>query len=1128
MTTAAHAETEWSVRLLGGVRVTDHAGRPVDLGPAKCQQLLAALALAPREALSVGRLVDLVWGADPPRTAQKTLQTYVGRLRKALGPAAISRAGAAYRLEIDPAAIDTWRFRRAIAEGDRAAALAEWTGAPLAGLAAEGLGPSIKGLVDEWLGAVEADLDVAVERDPAAATGRLTELVAAHPFREGLWALLMTALYRTGRQAEALDAYRRARATLVDELGVEPGPRLREVAQLILEHDDRLDPTSAHRGRAHRPPPTGTVTFGVAEVADPAALWRDHSGVAADVLTAFDALVTERAAENDGFVFTRAADSVGVSFARAADAAAWADAVHSQRLPHRRAHDVRVGLHTGDADERGGAYYGPTVDFVSRLASVGHPGQTVVSSATAALLVERDRRVLGSYAIDGVGGEHELQQLGAGTFPPLRLARAGSADPPRTHGPLIGRGDLLAVIDERLRSDRLVTLVGPGGIGKTRLALEMARRDPRTAAGAVHFVELADVAVPDDVPRALADALGVTESGGRSVLDAAGDALRARSALVVLDNCEHVIDGAGIVAEMLVQRCPAVTVLATSREGLGVPAERVVVVGPLDADVHGVELFVERARAADQAFDPGSHSDAIVHICRRLDGIPLALELAAARVRSLGPDAILERLDSSFRLLSGGRRRTVERHRTLQATIEWSYQLLSGDQRLLFARLAVFAGSFDLRAVERVAPGDELGTDEVAVVLGDLVDRSMVTVEPGSTGRRFRLLEPVRHFALDKLDGTGAGDDLRHRHAAHVRAEVDRIGALLAGPDEIDAAAELTELWPNVRSAFEWAADRADVGMATDLVRPILSQSIMRQGLGELRDWTERIIQIAGPDSDDVVADGLLWTALHFAMTQDRAHYDRMIDRHGEPDRTYARLARLVVDQDHGGLVDVVPEAVAEARRRGDPLLARMFDVFVTGNLISAGRLDDAEAHALAVLDVAATTAPPTLVNWLQYLLSSTYAIRGDTERAEALYDRVVNMSLPPRTNSPNATLAARRAFRAGDHLGAFSILRSHLDELLAVDNVGGSGIVGLEYVTMMVAIGRLEEAGHVLGFFESSGILEFEAAGFGVLVTEPAELIERDPSAAAHRRRAALLDLEPREIMRHMGAVLDSLIADA
>ena len=244
------------IRLLGGVRASDDSGVAVDVGPAKCQAVLAALALRPGAVVPVSRIVDMVWGEEPPRTAEKTLQSYVTRLRKGLGADSIVREGAAYRLAVDPAAVDVARFQRLLDAGDVEAALAEWSGRPMAGLDAAGLGPAVDGLVEQWIGAVEAGLAYHVDVDPARAIGPLTELVANHPFRESLSALLMTALYRVGRQADALAVYRATREQLVEELGVEPGPQLRELELQILAHDEVLDrarPPRGIRGRGNLP-----------------------------------------------------------------------------------------------------------------------------------------------------------------------------------------------------------------------------------------------------------------------------------------------------------------------------------------------------------------------------------------------------------------------------------------------------------------------------------------------------------------------------------------------------------------------------------------------------------------------------------------------------------------------------------------------------------------------------------------------------------------------------------------------------------------------------------------------------------------------------------------------------------
>ncbi|MEL6890462.1 MAG: BTAD domain-containing putative transcriptional regulator, partial [Actinomycetota bacterium] len=433
------------ISLLGGVDVEVN-GRSIGPLPRKCQELLAALALDPSSSIPVGRLVALLWGDDPPRTAEKTLQTYVARLRRELGPHTISRTGAAYRLDTDAHAIDTWRFRDALRRGDVPTALDEWGGVPLAGVESSGLRSLLDALVEEWLDAVESHLQVLVDDDPGGAVGPLTELVADHPFREGLWALLMLALYRTERQAEALEAYRRARTTLVEELGVEPGQRLRDLERWILDHDDRLGQTPRPlRRRAGRSAPAGTVTFGFVEVADVARLWVDHRDSAADVLSAVSQAVASAAELRGGTVFVSGTEVIGIVFARAGDATDWAIACRRAVAAvdaGGTSVGARIGLHSGDADERDGTYYGPSVTLAQRLAAIGSPGQ-IVSTHVTALLSGAEARSLGTFSVEGIPGEHDLFQIGDGRHRPLHTSNDGLASLPPAVNPLIGREGLV-------------------------------------------------------------------------------------------------------------------------------------------------------------------------------------------------------------------------------------------------------------------------------------------------------------------------------------------------------------------------------------------------------------------------------------------------------------------------------------------------------------------------------------------------------------------------------------------------------------------------------------------------------------------------------------------------------------
>ncbi|WP_218041615.1 BTAD domain-containing putative transcriptional regulator [Acrocarpospora macrocephala] len=905
----------------------------MDVGPAKCQTVLAVLALSAGSVVPVPRLVELVWGDDPPRTAEKTVQSYVVRLRKALGPDSIVRTGAGYRLAVAADAVDVARFRRRLDAGDVQAALAEWTGTPLAGLDAQALTPMVDGLVEQWLGAVEADLEHRAGTDAQAAIGPLTELTACHPLREGLWALLMTALYRVGRQADALAAYQKARSQLVEQLGIEPGPRLHDLESLILGHDERL---------GHRIFPPG----------------------------------------------------------------------------------------------------------------------------------------------DGAGNL------------PVRLGR------------LIGRDEDLGVIAGALAESPVVTLVGPGGIGKTRLALAAAQ----LADEAAWLVELADIASPGDVPRLVADTLEVEESSGRTLTQSIVAALRSRPALLVLDNCEHVIDGAAELAHAIAEHCPGVRVLATSRESLGIGGEQLIEVAPLDPAGPGAELFNERARAVSLTFDPHAHRDDVEEICRRLDGVPLAIELAAARTRSLAPPDLVARLGAPLRLLTGGRRTSAERHRTLRATIDWSYDLLTRPQQVLFQRLSIFAGPFDLAAAGSVAADGELDLDDL---LRDLVDKSMLVVESGPFGRRFRLLESIRELAAEHLSEEGHSGLIAERHARWCRDSVAHIHRLLVGPAEIEGVARLGQLWPNLRAAFDRACAIGDRELADALVRPIAAEVNLRKQ-SEISDWAERILAITPADDEEQVVYWLAWAAYRSMQSGDHDGYERLVRRYGQPDHPLIRYTRAYLYEDGEAQRESAAEAVAWLRRMGEDHAAALTEIAgVASGLLSVGRFEELDGFVPALVDRFRVQGPPTFLCLSLAMLGYSALFQGHADQADRFFDESASVAVPHRTISVSKPIEARSAFRRGDRPGAFRILRSYVEELLETDYTDVARIAAVEFVNMMAAIGRLADAARVLDYLTTTG--DFGALALRTLVADAASKIGAEHSGqrfdarqALEHMRDVLTDLRP------------------
>lgn len=1097
------------IDLLGGVRATSADGRSLDVGSSKAQAVLAALALSPGRAVPIARLIDDVWGDDPPRTAEKTLQSYVVRLRKALGPEAVVRAGAAYRLDVEADAIDVSRFQRRLADGDVAAALAEWTGTPLAGVDAPGLAPVVDGLVEDWVLAVETDAQRSVDVDAAAVIGALTELTARFPLRERLWELLMTALYRAGRQADALGAFQTARRHLVEDLGIDPGPRLRALEARILDQDNTLTASAGSAAATARP--SGTVTFGVCDIDDLPGLWATHERKTALALARADEVVRATVADHGGHVFATAEGSWSAAFHRADDGAAWAielqSAIHGEPWQGGLDVRVRVGLHTGATEEDAAGYVGLPAHVAGRLAAAAHGGQVVVSSTTAALLSAGDRQELGTFHLGEAVGEVDVVQLGSGRHPPPRAVDGSHAALPVPPGRLIGRAADLERVHAALAGGPVVTVVGPGGVGKTRLALEAAQVAEHGRAGP-WFVELAEIASDEDVPVAVAAAVGAKEAPGRGLVETLAGLLQARPGLLVLDNCEHVIDGAAELAHRLAARCPTVRLLATSREPLGVPAEQVVPVAPLDPSGAGIELFAERAAAVSATFDATlDHHDA-VEICRRLDGLPLAIELAAARTASLTTADLVARLDDRLRLLAARRRGVDDRHRTLRATLQWSYDLLARSEQDLFADLSAFSGPFDAAAARVVANLAGLDVLVVDDMLTGLAERSLVTIETGPFGRRYRLLETMRAYGAELLATAGRTAPVAARHARWCVAEAERAGELLRSPDELAGAVRVVELWPNLRAAFDRACAAGDVTLGDAILRPVASELGMRGRL-EIGHWAERLLPLLPPDDSQRVLYWLLWATQRVMEIGDLDGLVALVRRYGFAEHPLIRHARANVDGDGDALLSSSRQAVTWFNEAGEPFLAAWMEIVgVAAGLLRGGRLDEHDAFVLGLADRHRAGSPPTFHHWALFMLGYSALFRGDYETAEQWFDQAAEVEVPEGTFSANKPAEARAAFRRGDRRRALEILREHIVYLLTIENnMVATSLVAVEFVTVMAAIGHLPAAARMLGYLETTG--EFGARAAETVAADAAREVaaRRDPALESERQIGRGLD---------------------
>jgi predicted ATPase len=563
-------------------------------------------------------------------------------------------------------------------------------------------------------------------------------------------------------------------------------------------------------------------------------------------LARHDVLIERLVAEHDGQVVRPRGegDSRFAVFARASDALAAACAAQvalvQERWPLTEPMRVRMALHTGEANLRLGDYYGPAVNHCARLRAVAHGGQVVVSAVTAdlvreALPTEVRLRDLGVHQLKDLDQPEKVWQLVhpklCADFPPLTSPSARRHNLPNQLSSFVGRDQAIVELRGLLDSTRLLTLTGPGGVGKTRLALRVAAEALQNYADGVWLVRLDALADPNLVPAAVASVLDVGEQPGRLLLESIGDAVGSRHLLLVLDNCEHLLESCADLAKWLLQGCPQLQVLATSREALNVPGECAWRVPSLSLpgaqhataanelnEYEAVRLFIERASSARSGFALTSqNSTAVVQVCRRLDGIPLAIELTAARVNALSVEQLAQRLDDCFRLLTGGSRTTLPRQQTLRAAIDWSYDLLSGSERVLLRRLAVFTGGWTLEAAEAVCTtGDGIASEEVLELLCSLVDRSVVDAEERDGAQRYRLLETIRQYALERLEASGEAQAVRSQHAEHYAEMAE--GLL---PAELWSQRELTVLdreQGNLTAALDWCTGAGDLEVGCRLV----------------------------------------------------------------------------------------------------------------------------------------------------------------------------------------------------------------------------------------------------------------------------------------------------------------------
>ncbi len=584
--------------------------------------------------------------------------------------------------------------------------------------------------------------------------------------------------------------------------------------------------------------PTGTVTLLLADVEGSTRLWENQPAEMTAAFAILDRTLAELVGAHGGVrpIEQGEGDSFVIAFGRASDAVACALALQRAPLAPIR---LRIGLHTGEVQLRDESnYIGPTINRTARIRDLGHGGQTVLSGTTTDLVCDRlpdDAWLaeLGMHPVRDLPRPERVVQLChpdiRNDFPPLRTAKTTrSHNLPAQLTTFVGRAGQVDEVGRLARDNRLVTLTGAGGAGKTRLAIEVAAQLPDDFDDGVWWVDLAPVADPAVVTLTVARTLGLPDQPGRSPLETVQRFIGDRKILLLLDNCEHLLDVCGDAIIRLLNSCPQLTIVTTSREPIAVSGEVTWRVPSLSLQDEAITLFTDRAQRARPTFHAvGEDADLVAEICRRLDGMPLAIELAAARVRALSVRQIADSLNDRFRLLTGGARNTMRRQQTLRASVDWSHALLTEAEQTLFRRLGVFMGGFDLDAARAVAAINDAEQFQILDQLSLLVDKSLVIADEESGGMRYGLLETVRQYALEKLAESGEADVVRDRHRDHyIQAAVE-----LEGDERLVEWAELET--GNLRAAHTWSIDCGEFEPALRLVSSLQRLWETRGRMGE-------------------------------------------------------------------------------------------------------------------------------------------------------------------------------------------------------------------------------------------------------------------------------------------------------
>jgi predicted ATPase/class 3 adenylate cyclase/DNA-binding CsgD family transcriptional regulator len=827
--------------------------------------------------------------------------------------------------------------------------------------------------------------------------------------------------------------------------------------------------------------PAGTVTFLFSDIEDSTQRWEDAPAEVAPALETPNSIVRSTIEKHGGFVFATRGDGFAAAFSTAGDAVDGAVEIQQKLLdePDTASFRVRIGLNTGEATERDRNYFGPEVNRAARLMSAAHGGQILVSDATEAMVRNRVAlRRLGDHRLRGLSRRMTVFQVVAdglpSEFPPLRGLGSGAGNLPQELSSFVGRDQLMADAAELVRSNRLVTLTGVGGVGKTRLAIELAVELADEFPDGVWLVELAPVGDPASVPAAIATALGITPQGDVEVIDTVADAVAGRRLLLVVDNCEHVLGAAGTAVRQVLGRTGHVKVLATSREYLSVGGEALLSVSPLALDggvaSDAVNLFVERAGAVRPGF--GLHepttASAVTEICTTLDGLPLGIELAAARMAAMSAVEIRDRLGDRFRLFRESDRQP-ERQQTLRNAVGWSYDLLSDPERELLRNASVFPGGFDLAGIAAVTDGaDDL---DVLERLDSLIRKSLVIADHVPTHTRYGMFETIRQFAEEQLSQTGDLVHLRDRHAAHFAGEAVARWERGSGPGWRSAVDWVGIELGNLRSAFRWSVERGETEVATDIAAhsALLGFSVQ---LFETVGWAEELLPAAA--DADVRRLPRLYTAAGYACFVGRAqaaaaNAHRATELETRPgyeacEPGYATFVEALGEVYCGNLDRYIELTAAVAARPG-PSQAYAIAAYIDG-LQSAGRYDEALELTDDAIAAARELGNPYWIAYTLWIVGLAFS-KVDAERALLAWDEGVEFVRVHRVKFFEGFIgrdAARLHTSEGEPEAALTLFGPAIESFHQAGNVPQLIITLASVPALFERVDRLEAAATLLG----------------------------------------------------------------